>query len=101
LEEKEKKDNLKNPYILKTLVSYDAKEPDKLKLFMSTRHVFIAECETFNYGSDPQETLILAPKYIYYEESGAYFETVNNKCNYDGQVYFFESLTNNPRIKCG
>jgi hypothetical protein len=36
LEEKEKKDNLKNPYILKTLVSYDAKEPDKLKLFMST-----------------------------------------------------------------
>ena len=92
LEEKEKKDNLKNPYILKTLVSYDAKEPDKLKLFMSTWDVYIAECETFNYGSDPQETLILAPRYIYYEESGAYFETVNNKCNYDGQVYFFRAL---------
>ena len=102
LEEKEKKDNLKNPYILKTLVSYDAKEPDKLKLFMSTWDIYIAECETFNYGSDPQETLILAPRYIYYEESGAYFSTVKNKCNYDGQVYFFKNLykETETRIDC-
>ena len=94
LEEEEKEDNFKNPYVLKTIVTYDAKEPDEIRLYMSTWQKYISECETFNYSEgDAEETLILGPRYIYYEELvEQYFETEKLKCNHDGQVYFFSSL---------
>ena len=82
----------KNPYVLKTLVYYDANEPDKMRWYMATWNTYISECERFNYAKWQEETLLLCPRYIYYEDSGHYYPTKDNQCIYEGQVYFFWGL---------
>lgn len=109
LEQSDEKDadNLEsNPYIMKTIVSVDAKDIDTMNNYLTNTSVwdkasgefYISECKTFNYkgksgsGSNGVE-LILAPKMVYYQfSSWHYVPTDSNRCHYYGNIYYFSSL---------
>ena len=91
-----------NPYVLKTLVSADAKDIDTIDTYLTNTEVweiqpwvfYISECETFSYkvSSGDIRELILAPKNIYYKSLSWYESTDANRCHYYGQVYYFNVL---------
>ena len=93
-----------NPYALKTLLSVDVGNVPDLNVYMTnisggTSGNYISECRTFSYKKgDVDETLILAPKMIYYQDNNNEFHaTMDNVCHLYGQVYWFKSLV--PEIK--
>lgn len=103
-EEGKKKEDY-NPYILKTVVSVDAKDMDSMHVYMTNtdkdmdwnvikddEKKYISECATMNLkiNSWYSEELIIAPKMIYYKDMNwKYFETEFDACNYFGQIYNF------------
>lgn len=93
-EEKEAKEELNlNPYILKTVVTFDVEDQIQyIYLSNTTGDFYISECETFTYNepSWQKEELIFVPKMRYYKtNSGEYIPTYADKCHYHGQVYYF------------
>jgi len=94
-----------NPYVLKTLVSADAKDIDTVDTYLTNTEVwedqpwvfYISECETFSYkvASGDVRELILAPKMIYYKSLSWYESADSNRCHYYGQIYYFSSLYSN------
>ena len=88
-----------NPYIFKTLVSVDTNDFSDLSVYQTnissgTSGIYISECRTFPYKKDGiDETLILAPKMIYYyQDDNHIYPTADNVCHLYGQVYWFKSL---------
>ena len=88
-----------NPYIFKTLVSVDANDFSDLSIYLTnisseSSGMYISECRTFSYKKDwIDETLILAPKMIYYYQDDQHiYPTEDNVCHLYGQVYRFKSL---------
>ncbi len=89
-----------NPNVLKTVVSLNVNDLDNLNIYLTNYwsdpgEFYISECETYAYkhGSETKQTLILAPKMIYYRDGKwMYYETDKTKCSYRGQVYWFNKL---------
>lgn len=108
------KDQWYDPYVLKTVVSFDAKDMDSFRTYLTntdkdvngevisdSNRFYISECETFVYEytgaantwNRYSEELIIWPKMIYYEnKDGKFFGTKELMCNYFGQVYVFSKL---------
>lgn len=100
-----------NPAILKNMVYVDVKDLDTIHTYLTsttTWDILISECDTFVYGwKGSEERLILAPKMIYYSNSGTDVTTDSNRCHYYGQVYYFGSqpaevlnFVNGNKFKC-
>ena len=101
-----------NPYILKTIVSVDAKDIDSMHTYLTNtdnddtgdkvwNKKYISECEVMTYSytwtantwNSYSEELIIAPKMVYYRDSDWNFHaTESDMCNYFGQVYQFSAL---------
>ena len=83
-----------NPAVFKNVV-YVGGDLDTTHIYLSSTKTWdflISECETATYG-DTKEILIIAPRMIYYNDSGSGKLTDSNRCHYYGQVYYFSSLT--------
>ena len=95
-------DILYNPYILKNIVDANAKDTNTLHMYLTNTQTwdkksgafYISQCETFSYMNGwRSEELILAPKIIYYNDTGNNFiKTDDFRCHFFGQVYYFDSL---------
>ena len=91
-----------NPYVLKNIVDVNVKDTNTTYMYLTNTQTwdkksgayYISECETFSYKNGwRSEELILAPKIIYYNETGgAYKQTDKLRCHFFGQVYYFTSL---------
>ncbi len=91
-----------NPYVLKNIVDTNAKDTNTTYMYLTNTQVwekksgdfYISECETFSYKNGwRSEELILAPKIIYYNETGnVYKKTDDFRCHFYGQVYYFGGL---------
>lgn len=87
-----------NPYVFKTLISVDADNISDINIYMTNistgNLIYISECRTFSYKkSEIEESLILAPKMIYYQDSENNFHaTMDNACHLYGQIYWFKDL---------
>ena len=94
-----------NPYVLKNVISLDAKNFDEFYIYQTNIlwtweyekewKFYISECRTITYGDTwYSEDLILAPKIIYYQVSTGNFRPTDAKrCHYYGQVYYFSDLS--------
>ena len=82
-----------NPAVLKNIIYVDVKDLDTIHTYLTsttTWDILISECDTFDYGwKGSGEKLILAPKMIYYSNSGTDITTDAKRCHYYGQVYYF------------
>lgn len=91
-----------NPYVLKNVIDANAKDTNTIHMYLTNTQTwdiksgefYISECETFSYKNGwRSEELILAPKLIYYNETGSvYKKTDKDRCHFYGQVYYFGSL---------
>lgn len=99
-----------NPYVLKNVINADVKDIDTVHMYLTNTQVwdkksgefYISECETFSYKYWwTSEELILAPKMIYYNQSGTMRTTDNFRCHYYGQVYYFNDLYKDLDTKFG
>ena len=100
-----------NPYVLKNVVSLDAKNLDEFYIYQTNIlwtwefekewNFYISECWTFRYEEAwHSENLILAPKIIYYQASTGNFRPTDAKrCHYYGQVYYFNDLSEKIKKK--
>lgn len=94
-----------DPHVLKMVIPVDVKKINDMSIYLTNtpqnvsgdsvkNNFYISECETFSYkigeGTGNAVELILAPKYIYYQnENNEFFTTDKNRCHYYGQVYYF------------
>jgi len=87
-----------NPYMLQTVVSVDSDDVDSMAFYLTDPKWewsnYISQCETVTVqsGWTIQETLLLAPKFIYYKNDWKFYPTTWKLCHFDDQVYYFKNL---------